>query len=80
MSQVASATARASASSRSSISRYSALSAWVHEVDVPTIRYPGPRVRGERGEVALRLPAGLVVEAVADEREAAAHLLRDDRR
>ena len=38
MSQVASETARASASSRSSISRYSDLSVWVHEVDVPTIR------------------------------------------
>ena len=38
MSQVASATAVASASARSSISRYSAFSAWVHEVDVPTIR------------------------------------------
>ena len=38
MSQVASETARASASSMSSISRYSALSVWVHEVEVPTIR------------------------------------------
>jgi hypothetical protein len=40
MSHVASATAVASSSSRSSISRYSALSVWVHDVDVPTMRYP----------------------------------------
>ena len=37
MSQVASATARASSSSTSSISRYSAFSVWVQDVEVPTM-------------------------------------------
>ena len=38
MSHVACETARVSSSRRSSISSYSALSVWVQEVEVPTIR------------------------------------------
>jgi hypothetical protein len=48
----------------------------VQEVDVPMIRYPG--VVGEHPVVAFGPLPCVGVQAVADQRQAAAHLLGDD--
>ena len=78
MSHVACDTAFVSSSRMSSISSYSALSVCVQEVDVPTMRYPA-RAYSAKTSLLARTLAGVVVETIADQWEAAADLLGDDR-